>query len=265
MSADTLRALLAAERVTHAPGVWDPLSATLAVRAGHRAVHLSAAAITAGMLGRADTGFVNGTQIADRAALLAGTLDGAALVADADTGFAAPSQAVWSALAYHRAGISGLLLGDPAVATITLLVRDVPQVALVARTTAYATGGLGAAIERCRAYAAAGAGAVLADGVHDRVGLRRLREALPGVPLAVNLPEGADRLPGAVLTGLGVRLVLHPLAALLAAARAASLAYRAIAEEGGADRVERMPWAAFTALSAPASPPGPPAVSGLQT
>jgi hypothetical protein len=37
-------------------------------------------------------------------------------------------------------------------------------------------------------------------------------------------------------------------AALLAAMRAASLAYRSIADTGTAEPVDRMPWAAFTAL-----------------
>ena len=41
MSAADLRAMLAADQVTHVPGVYDPASAALAVRAGHRAVHLS--------------------------------------------------------------------------------------------------------------------------------------------------------------------------------------------------------------------------------
>ena len=61
-------------------------------------------------------------------------------------------------------------------------------------------------------------------------------------------------LTDADLAALGVRLVLHPLTALLAAARAASQAYRAIADDGTADAVERMPWAAFTEVSAGAPP-----------
>jgi 2-methylisocitrate lyase-like PEP mutase family enzyme len=265
VTADALRAMLAGNRVTHVPGVWDPASAALAVRAGHRAVHLSGAAVAAAALGRPDLGFVNATQIADRAATLAPALAGVPLLADADVGFDSPLHSVWTALSYARAGISGLVLADldsagQAAAKLTALATEVPQVAVIARTGAYATGGLGAAIERCRQYAEAGADAVLADGVNDPADLARLHRALPGVPLAVELSEAATRgtpISDSGLAEAGVRLVLHPMAALLAALRAVSLTYRAILDEGNADLVDRLPWAAFSTLAERADDPQP--------
>src|SRR3982751_1030828 len=105
-AAAALRAMLAADHVTHVPGVYDPASAALAVAAGHRAVHLSGAAISATMLGRPDVGFTPATQIADRAATLVTALGGVPLLADADVGYDRPDHAVWTALAYQRAGIT---------------------------------------------------------------------------------------------------------------------------------------------------------------
>ncbi|MEU4221735.1 isocitrate lyase/phosphoenolpyruvate mutase family protein [Actinoplanes sp. NPDC026623] len=253
MTAADLRAMLVAGHVTHAPGVYDPASAALAVRAGHRAVHLSGPAISATMLGRPDLGFAPATQIADRAATLLPALGGVPLLADADVGYDDPDHAVWTALAYRRAGISGLCLddGDDAgltAARIAALVERVPEVVLIARAGGR---GLDETFERCRAYAAAGADAVLPVGVRE-ADLGRLRAALPGVPMVVCRSEaatGGGRLTGAELAGLGVGLVLHPLAAVLAALRAASLAYRAIAEEGDAERVDRMPPAVYATLT----------------
>jgi len=72
--------------------------------------------------------------------------------------------------------------------------------------------------------------------------------ALPGVSLVVSRSEagpGGRRLTDGELAALGVRLVLHPLAAVLAALRAASMTYRAIADDGNAERVDRLPLAAF--------------------
>ncbi|HEX5202084.1 MAG TPA: isocitrate lyase/phosphoenolpyruvate mutase family protein [Actinoplanes sp.] len=268
--ADELRALLAAGTVTHVPGVYDPVTAALAVAAGHRAVHLSGAAVSALMLGRSDLGFVHATQIADRAATLAPALDGIPLIADADIGYGNPLDAVWTGHAYVRAGISGLHLDDRAqprrpghpagaevveagiaTATVAALTREVPGLAVIARTGAYPVRGLDDAIERCRAYAAAGAGAVLPEGVDTLDELARVHEALPGVPIVVNRSEVAGNRPvpgDADLARAGVRLVLHPVAALLASLRAASLVYRQIADTGSAEPVDRMPWAAFTAL-----------------
>src|SRR3954468_19121118 len=101
MTAAALRAMLAAEQVTHVPGVYDPASAVLAVRAGHRAVHLSGAAISATMLGRSDLGFTSATQIADRAAVLAPALGGVPLLADVILGDDGRDDAVWTALSYQ--------------------------------------------------------------------------------------------------------------------------------------------------------------------
>jgi len=263
MSGDDLRALLGTDHVTHVPGVYDPVSAALAVRAGHKAVHLSGAAVSALMLGRPDLDYVPATQIADRATTLVQALGGVPMLADADTGYGAPTDAVWTALAYVRSGISGLRLEDkvsgrteiidlaPAAAKVAALAAEVPQLAVIASTGAYATTGLAETIVRCRAYAEAGADAVLPEGVDDPEDLAKLHHALPAVPIVVSRSEAAGDPPAATdadLAEVGVRLVLHPLAALLAALRAASLTYRAILDDGTARRVDRLPWAAFTDL-----------------
>ncbi|MFC7528335.1 oxaloacetate decarboxylase [Actinoplanes sp. GCM10030250] len=307
-TAAALRALLAADQVTHVPGVYDPITASLAVRAGHQAVHLSAAAVAAIALGRPDLGYAHATQIADRASTLVPALDGVPLLADADIGYSEPGHAVWTGLAYARAGVSGLCLddrvgpkrwGEPvgkevvsvalATETISALADQVPHLALIARTDAYAENGLAETVRRCRAYAGAGADAVHPEGVESLDELAALHRALPGVPIVISHSEAAGARPphaDADLARVGVRLVLHPLTALLAAVRAASLTYRAIAESGSTDSgstdsgstdsgstelsstesssagadsgsarsrsaaaVDRMPWAVFTTLT----------------
>ncbi|MBM2618502.1 isocitrate lyase/phosphoenolpyruvate mutase family protein [Actinoplanes sp. LDG1-06] len=249
---NAFRELLSAGRVTHVPGVFDPLSTTLAVQAGHRAVYLAKAAVASVMMGRPDVGWIPATQIADRAATLGPVLGGLPLLADAGTGFETAQGAVWTALSYERAGIAGVVVNEMHAE----LHEQAPGIAVVARTDAYAVGGLDAVVEDCRAFVKAGADAVLPAGVGTHGELSLLRATLPGVPLVLTRSESAAApplLPDVQLAALGVRLVLHPLAALLAAARAASQAYRAILEEGTAEAVDRMPWAAFTALAEPAA------------
>ncbi|GAB2578241.1 oxaloacetate decarboxylase [Paractinoplanes abujensis] len=250
---NAFRDLLSAGRVTHVPGVFDPLSATLAVHAGHRAVYFAKAAVASVMMGRPDVGFVPATQLADRAATLGPVLGGTPLLADAGSGFETEQGAVWTALSYQRAGIAGVVV----TGMVAELRAQVPDLAVVARTNAYAAGGLDAVVEDCRRFAELGADAVLPAGVGTHGELSLLQATLPGVPLVLSRSEAATTpplLPDARLAALGVRLVLHPLAALLAAARSASQAYRAILADGTADTVERMPWAAFTALAPPPEP-----------
>jgi methylisocitrate lyase len=261
VSAADLRAMLTAGHVTHVPGVYDPASTALAVRAGHRAVHLSGAAVSATMLGEPDLGFTPATQIADRAAVLVPALEGMPLLADAAIGYDSPDHAVWTALAYQRAGISGLRLDDIedtrlAGARIAALAEQAPQVMLIAQAGGRS---LGETIDRCRAYAAAGADAVLPAGVDAGDDLARLHAELPGVPLVISRSETVTGgLTDAELAGLGVRLVLHPLAAVLAALRAASLTYRAIADEGHATQVDQIPLAVFaTLIERPGAATGP--------
>ncbi|XVU21190.1 isocitrate lyase/PEP mutase family protein [Actinoplanes sp. CA-054009] len=270
MTAAALRALLAADRVAHAPGVYDPLTAALLVRAGHRAAHLSGAAVSALALGRPDLGFVHGTHIAAAATAIVPALATRPLLADADTGYGNPLQAVWTAQAYARAGISGLHIEDQvqpkrcghlagkelvpvdvAAAKVSAVVREVPSVAVVARTDAYAVTGLDDTIARCAAYVEAGADAVFPEGVVRGEDLSRLGAALPGVPLVVNRSEAgkAIALSDSELAELGVRLVLHPVSALLAGLHAAAAAYRAIGSVASAEPVERLRWADFTALT----------------
>jgi methylisocitrate lyase len=250
---DRIRAMLRGDTVTHVPGIYDPSSAALAVAAGHPVVHLSGAAISAVMLGRPDLGFTPATQIADRAASLAPALGPLPLLADADIGYDSPDHAVWTALAYQRSGISGICLDDVehagrSAARIAALVQHVPGVALIARAAGRE---LDETVRRCLAYAEAGADAVLPVGVEDRDGLTRVREAMGGVPIVVQRSErvtGGNRVSDAELAALGVRLVLHPLTAVLAALRAVSVAYRAIADDGDGDRVDLMPEAAVVDL-----------------
>jgi 2-methylisocitrate lyase-like PEP mutase family enzyme len=254
VTAATLRDLLDADHVTHVPGVHDPASAVLAVRTGNRALLLSGAAVAATMLARPGVEHTPPTQIADRAATITPLLKGVPLLADADLGYDNREDAVWTALAYERAGISGLHLDDGANAArattrIAELVQRVPSVAVVARATG---SGPADTIARCRAYAAAGADAVLPVGVEDRVRLGEIQSALPGVRLAISRSEsvgGGTPLSDDELAKLGVCLVLHPLAAMRAALAAMTAAYREVLEEGEARPAGLLSWPELAALT----------------
>ncbi|MGC4783189.1 isocitrate lyase/PEP mutase family protein [Micromonospora zamorensis] len=268
--ADVLRALLGGASPVHAPGVHDPLTAALAAGAGHRVVHLSGAVCAAVELGLPDLGYLHGTHVAERAARLVPALAGVPLIADADTGYGNPLHAVWTAQRYAAAGVAGLHLEDQVspkrcghlagkelldIAGATAKIRAIAEagtgLVLIARTDAYSVAGLDEAIERAGRFADAGADAVFLEGVDTAEELAAVRTALPGVPLVVNRSEAAGVRafpPDDALGALGVRVVLHPVAPMLAALRAAAAAYAAIGRHGHADAVPRLAWSSFTAL-----------------
>jgi methylisocitrate lyase len=253
-----LRALLREPGVTRVAGVWDPVTAALAAQAGLRAVHLSGAVCSAVEFGLPDLGYVHGTHIADRAARLVPALREIPLIADADTGYGDALQAIWTAQRYQAAGIAGLHLEDQiqpkrcghlagkellspgrAAAKIRAVATET-DIVLIARTDAYSVAGLEETLRRAQSYLDAGADAVFPEGVTDPADLARF----DGMPLVLNLSEAAavtSDATGEQLADLGVRLILHPTTAFLAALHAIRAVYHARA-------VPTAGWGEFTAL-----------------
>ncbi|MGH9271682.1 MAG: isocitrate lyase/phosphoenolpyruvate mutase family protein, partial [Ilumatobacteraceae bacterium] len=89
---------------------------------------------------------------------------------------------------------------------------------VIARTDAVAVDGIDAAIDRAGSFVEAGADVVFVEALEDVQQLRRVSDALPGVPLVFNAVEGgrSPMLDATSLAGTGVRLLLHPISLLLA-------------------------------------------------
>lgn len=91
-----LRELLAGPSIVTAPGVFDGISARLALKAGHTALYQTGAGTSASRLARADLGFLGMSDMVSAAGVSI-TADPALLtpvIADADTGFGAAPQVV---------------------------------------------------------------------------------------------------------------------------------------------------------------------------
>ncbi|WP_181309709.1 isocitrate lyase/PEP mutase family protein [Nocardioides campestrisoli] len=273
-SAQRLRELLDGPAVVRLPGVFDAPSAALAAQAGASAVCLSGATVSAVDLGVPDLGFVHGTDIARRAASLVPSLDGVPLLADADTGYGHALQARQTARSYAAAGIAGLHLEDQespkrcghlagksvvdaaeAAGRVRAAVEAGTGLVVVARTDALSVRGLSSVVERCLAFADAGADAVFVEGA----GLAELEEVAAALaarghrtPQVYNRSEAGgaiDSGPGdEELYQVGVRLVIHPVSALLAAAYAVRRAMNEILTSGHAGSVDRLAWPELTDL-----------------
>ncbi len=231
---------------------------------------LSGATVSAVELGVPDLGFVHGTDLARRAATLTVNLGGVPVLADADTGYGNALQARHTALTYAAAGVAGLHLEDQvapkrcghlggkavvdvheAAARIRAAVESDSGIVVVARTDALSVLGIDAVIERCRAFIGAGADAVFVEGA-DLAALEQVSAALPGVPQVFNRSEAAgpvdDGVSDQALADLGVRLVIHPVSALLAAVRAQFEVYASIARHGHAGDADCAEWSDLTDL-----------------
>lgn len=271
-----LRELLAGDDVVRLPGVFDAVSAALAVRAGARAVCLSGATVSAVDLGLPDLGFVHGTDIARRAAALGGVLGDVPILADADTGYGNALQARATTEAYAASGIAGLHLEDQvapkrcghlagkevvpldeAAGRVAAAVEaaQASGLVIVARTDALSVAGRDEVVARCRAFAEAGADAVFVEGA-GLGELAAVAEALAAdgrrLPQVFNRSEAGGPVDAgpddSALAAVGVCLVIHPVSAVLAAARATQQAMEEIVGSGSAAAVPRASWTELTDL-----------------
>jgi methylisocitrate lyase len=93
--------------------------------------------------------------------------------------------------------------------------------------------GQGAALERAAAYVEAGADMIFAEALKSLDEYRQFAAALR-VPVLANITEFGQTplFTVAELGGAGVRLVLYPLSAFRAAAKATTVVYGAIRKQG---------------------------------
>jgi methylisocitrate lyase len=176
------------------------------------------------------------------------------LLVDADTGWGAAFNIARTTRDLIRAGAAGLHLEDqvqakrcghrPGKALVTpgemtdrlkaaLDARLDEHFVIMARTDAHAVEGQGAALERAQRYVEAGADMIFAEALTSLDEYREFTRAIT-VPVLANLTEfgKTPMFTTRELDSAGVRLVLYPLSAFRASARAALNVYRALRERG---------------------------------
>jgi 2-methylisocitrate lyase-like PEP mutase family enzyme len=258
-------ALLSGSAPLVIPGVWDALSAKLAAEAGFRAVLLSGYCLSATRLGEPDFGLVTQTEVLDAAARIVAAVDLPVLV-DIDTGYGNAFNVERTVRELVRMGAAGCFLEDQVWPKrcghmdgkrIVPLEEYLPKLAaarasagpgfwITARTDAAAVEGLEEAIRRGRAFAEHGASCVFVEAPESEADMARVRAAIASdVPLVANMVEqGKTPLrSAAALAAAGYRVVLVPVAPLLASAHALRTLFATLARDGAtgaaADRMLR--------------------------
>jgi len=248
-----LRAAVEAERPLQIVGVINAYAALLAERAAFRALYLSGAGVANASFGVPDLGITTLNDVCEdvRRITAASALP---LLVDADTGFGGAFNIARTTRELIRAGAAGMHLEDqvsakrcghrpgkalvPAVEMVDRIraavdARSDRDFVIMARTDAHAVEGLGGALERAAAYVAAGADMLFAEALKTLEEYRQF-VTTARVPVLANITE-FGQTPLYTLTELaaaGVRLVLYPLSAFRAAAKAQVLVYEAIRREG---------------------------------
>jgi len=255
MSGPSLRELLAAPEILLAPGVFDALTASIAEKAGFKAVYLSGAAVAYTRLGMPDIGLSTMTEMADTLALIRDRIS-LPIVIDADTGFGNALNAQRTMRIYERAGASALQVEDQTypkrcghlsdkslIPTSEMCgkiramadARASEETLIIGRTDAIAVEGFDAALERGAAYIEAGADALFIEAPRSLDQLRKVGEILGSrVPLMANMVEGGatPMVPPEQLQALGYSLVIFPGGIVRALARTAEEYYASLLGTG---------------------------------
>ena len=232
---------IVAERTVLMPGVYDALTARIAARLGFEIVFISGYSVSAVRLGEPDFGFLTESEMAEAARSVC-DVSTAPVIVDADTGYGNAVNVMRTVRDFQRAGAAGVFLEDQVwpkkcghfegkqvvpveehAARIRAAcdARGERDLFVVARTDARQPLGLEEAIDRCLAYKEAGADALFVEAPRSLEELERIADALPP-PLVANMIERGvtPHLSRSELEQLGFQLIVCPLAALYAAAKA---------------------------------------------
>jgi len=235
------------------PGVFDTLSAKICQRAGFPMGFVSGYSVSATTIGEPDLGLLTQTEMIDRARRIAMSVS-IPIIVDADTGYGNPLNVFRTVQELIAAGAAGCFLEDQVwpkrcghlrgkriidreeyVQKIRAAVeaRAGRDFFLVARTDALAVAGMDEAVLRIESARAAGADASFIEAPGSIEQLAEVGRRVPK-PAVANMIEGGRTpvLPKERLVELGYQLILYPLAALLAAARAMELVCRKLRQDG---------------------------------
>lgn len=261
-STNRLRQRLAAGESVLMPGVWDALSARLAVEAGFSTAFLSGYCVSGTQLGLPDYGFLTQTEMADQARRVTAANPDLDLVVDGDTGYGNPLNVMRTVELWEAAGAAGVFIEDqvwpkrcghmagkavvPAdewLAKLRAAVDRRTSMLVCARTDARAAVGLDDAIERAKAAADTGVDAVFVEAPETVAEMERIAAEVDAPVLVANMVEAGKTplLTPDELTDLGFRLVVSPLSGLFSMVRALRDSMTLLAEQGSLrDHLDRL-------------------------
>jgi len=257
-----LRAAMLAEKPLQLPGAINAFAAMQAQRAGFKALYVSGAGIANASYGLPDLGMTSLDNVCEDIRRISGATD-LPLLVDADTGWGAVFNIQRTVKEFIRAGAGACHIEDqvqakrcghrPGKAVVAkedfadrikaaVDGRTDDQFLIVARTDALAVEGIESALERSVVAQEAGADVIFAEACTTIAEYQRFISTLR-IPVLANLTEFGKTPYFSVdeLGAIGIAMIIYPLSAFRAMAKAAEGIYGAIrAERTQSSVVDRM-------------------------
>ena len=250
-AARSLRKILDSPGCTSVPGVFSPVVALLAKRAGFRALYFSGSAFS-GMLGLPDIGLTTLTEVSQAAGEIADRVD-LPLIVDVDTGFGEAVNVSRTVRQMERLGIAGIqiedqvmpkrcghldgkeLIGTEEMVKKLIAARSASTrgLVIVARTDAATVEGIDEAVARARLYLSAGADVIFPEALKNEEEFREFSRKVKA-PLLANMTEfgKTEYISRARFEKLGYRLVIFPVTTFRVMLKAVDASLKELAEKG---------------------------------
>ena len=250
-----LAELLDEESCIVVPGVNDALTARIAHYCGASVIYMTGYG-TAAVWGYPNIGLLTMSEMVDNVRRISDAFE-IPLIADADTGYGNPVNVYRTVKEYGRAGAAGIQLEDQSwpkrcgymkgksvlsademVSKIKAAVdaRTDSGMLLIIRTDAIATHGFEEAIHRGHLYAEAGADIIFIEAPD-----RKQMEEIPqhfSKPCLLNVPFPNQDIEVKDIAGMGYKIALFPIVAVIGTISGCLTMLRSLLEEGKWDKAE---------------------------
>jgi len=240
--AESLRALLAQDRLHVMPCCYDALSARLIEQAGFDLTFMSGFATSASRIGRPDLGLMSYAEVLDQARNITESLT-IPLIADGDTGYGNAMNVRRTVAGLARAGSAAVMIEDqvspkrcghtPGKAVVAReeafdriraavdAREEGADILILARTDARHEHGLGEALRRAEKFKALGADILFVEAPKTITEMQEICRELPGAKMA-NIVEGGETpdLSHKELKEIGYAIAAYPLTLMASAMKA---------------------------------------------
>ncbi len=241
------------ERPLQIVGVINAYCALLAENAGFNALYLSGAGVANAAFGLPDLGLTSLNDVTEEVRRIT-DVTSLPLLVDADTGWGDTFNIARTVKQLTKAGAAAMHIEDQAQSKrcghrpnkvlvsseemvdrikATVDARTDSQFVIMARTDAFASEGLSAAIDRANAYVEAGAEMIFSEALSTLDDYQTFTQAV-SAPVLANITEFGKTPMFTVdeLSQVGISLILYPLSAFRAMNQAALEVYQTIRQQG---------------------------------
>lgn len=240
--ADSLRALLAQDRLHVMPCCFDALSAKMIEQGGFDLTFMSGFATSASRIGQPDLGLMSYGEVLDQARNITDAI-GIPLIADGDTGYGNAMNVRRTVSGFAKAGAAAVMIEDqlspkrcghtPGKAVVSRdeafdrikAANDAKEagadILILARTDARHEHGLAEAIDRAAKFSELGADILFVEAPKTIEEMQTVCRELPG-PKMANIVEGGEtpNLPHKELEEIGFAIAAYPLTLMASAMKA---------------------------------------------